>query len=266
MFNLLKKTYLYIGIIFLVALIAHYRGWLQPIESIIQSFLSPSFTNTHTLSVQVGDSYHFFKNRADFLQAYQECSLQQQNKEVVEVNNTLLKKENEELKKQLNFISKNKIASITTDVIGKDFVGVQKIIIINAGAQEGVKIDDPVIVGNGILIGKIMKVDEHISMARLINDTQSKIEASVLNNDQTIGIVEGGYGVSLRMVFVPRNEIISIDDQIITSGFEKNLPRGLLIGRAAAIENEAYQGFQTITIAPPMNLSKLTTVTVLFTN
>jgi rod shape-determining protein MreC len=65
------------------------------------------------------------------------------------------------------------------------------------------------------------------------------------------------------MQFVPRNEIIHIDDQIITSGLEKGIPRGLLIGRVAEVENEAYQGFQKITLVPATDLAKLNLVTVL---
>jgi len=77
--------------------------------------------------------------------------------------------------------------------------------------------------------------------------------------------VEGGYGISLRMNLIPRDEAVRIGDQVVSSGLEKNIPRGLLIGTVAVIENEPYKPFQQAILNSVADLSKLTVVGALLT-
>jgi rod shape-determining protein MreC len=92
------------------------------------------------------------------------------------------------------------------------------------------------------------------------------IAATILNKDASLGVVEGGYGLSVRMNFIPRNEDVFVGDKIITSGLEESIPRGLLIGEVAVLENEAYQPFQQAVLATAIDPSKLTVVSVLISN
>lgn len=116
------------------------------------------------------------------------------------------------------------------------------------------------------MIGTIAKIEKNISLVRLINDNQSKIAATILNRDNSLGVVEGGYGLSIRMNFIPRNETVLIGDKIITSGLEQTIPKGLLIGEVAVAENEAYQPFQQAVLTSATDLSKLFIVSVLTSN
>jgi rod shape-determining protein MreC len=98
---------------------------------------------------------------------------------------------------------------------------------------------------------------------RLLNDNSSKIGATILNTDRSLGVVEGGYGLSVKMNFIPRNEIVKVGDIIVTSGLEAGMPRGLLIGSVTAIENETYRPFQAALLLPGTDLSKLSIVSIL---
>lgn len=264
--NSIKKTYIYIGLIFIIIVLLHYLNWLRPVENLIRNLLVGTFSKSHSLSVKVNNEFQFFKDPQTFLEQYAVCNTKLQDKEVTEAKAKVLEKENNELKAQLNFIQKQNMHSLAVEVVGNDILGVEKIIIINAGKNSGIKTDSPVISNTGILVGKIIKVEDTISIVRLINDTQSRIQASILNNDNSLGVVEGGYGLSLKMQFVPRSETVYLDDQVVTSGLDQTIPRGLLIGRVVEVENEAYQGFQKITLLPATDLSKLTLVSVLITN
>ena len=155
---------------------------------------------------------------------------------------------------------------MAAEVVGKNTDSADKTIIINVGEEAGLKVDQPVVAGDGILVGKITKVEKQLAVVRLISDNQIKVAATVLNNERSLGVVEGGYGLSVRMSFIPRNEVVQVGDQIITSGLELNIPRGLLIGSVAAVENEPYQPFQQAVLTPAADLAKLTLVSVLLTN
>jgi len=260
-----KKPYFYLGSILLLIIVFHYAGWLVSTENFFRSLLIPSFTQIHTLSVRVGDNYQFFKNRQDFFTSYAQCSATAQNQQIREARLKILEDENNELRKQLGFRRELTINSVTAEVVGNNIEGEEKTITINAGSALGIKINQPVVAGSGVMIGKIVKVEENISVVRLINDSRSKVAGTVLNSERSPGVVEGGYGLSLRMNFIPRDETVLVGNEIVTSGLEPNIPRGLLLGTVAVVENEAYQPFQQTVLTPAINLSKLIWVSILLT-
>jgi len=212
------------------------------------------------------DSYNYFFNQKITAKQYNKCLSKNQDLEVADARLKDLEKENTEIRKQLNFFHRRNFTAVAADIVGQNFDSVEKMVIIDAGEAAGIKLDQPVISGDGILIGTIAKVEKDISIVRLINDNQSKIAATILNKDGSLGVVEGGYGLSVRMNFIPRNETVLIGDTIITSGLEQTIPRGLLIGEVAVAENEAYQPFQQAVLTTAIDLSKLTIVSVLISN
>lgn len=261
-----QKTYLAVGSVFLLVIIFHYLGWLQFAETGVQNLTAPLLEKMNGFSVQVGNDFRFFKNRSEFIASYQQCSADNENNSVNEANIKLLTDQNQELEKQLGYFKTSPVKHLLAEVIGNEILTTEQTIIIDKGDADGVKQNDPVIVGNGIIIGKIIKVAKNISIVRLLNDNQSRVGATILNHDKSIGVIEGGYGISLKMSLIPRDEVIMVGDQVVSSGLEANTPRGLLIGTVAEVENEPYKPFQQAVITPNANLGKLSSVSVLLTN
>lgn len=253
------------GIVFLFLIASHYLGLVRAVETGIRKITIPILREMHGFSIKIGENYQFFRNRSEFFKAYEECSLSSNNMSVIESQMKTLSEENLELKKQLNYVQKNKIQSVLAKVIGREILTSSQTIIIDRGEAEGIKLDQPVIVGDGILIGKITKVEKDFAMVRLVNDNQSRIGSVILNKEKSQGVVEGGFGISLRMNLIPRDEDVIVGDQVVTSGLEKAIPRGLLLGSVAVIENEPYKPFQQAILTPGTNLSKLTSVSILLT-
>ena len=198
--------------------------------------------------------------------AYNTCLTDIAKTDVLTAQFKILQKDNAELRKQLGFKQAQATQSVAAEVVGNNLDGAEQTLVINQGSTAGVAVDQPVVVGNGVLIGKIIKTEAAIAMVRLISDNRSKIGAIILNDERSQGVVEGGYGISLRMQFIPRNETVHIGDQIVTSGLEDKIPRGLVIGTVAVVENEAYQPFQQAVLTPATALEKLTLVGVVITN
>lgn len=245
-----KKTYLKVVILFFLLLGFHYFGWLNPIENKIRNFFLWAISPVNRQSFQNNQASEALTNMLTQM-------------DVLSAKNKILEKDNADLRMELNFKTKNKFNLLGTEVVAKNIEITDQIVILNRGASDGVKVDQPVIYGNGILIGKIIKVEENVSFARLLNDSQSKIAATVTNSDHSLGVVEGGYGLSIKMNFIPRNENVAIGDQIITSGIEMSIPTGLVIGKVAAIENESYQPFQQAVITPAVEYQKINLVSII---
>ncbi len=175
---------------------------------------------------------------------------------------TQLELENNELRTQLNFL-KDTSHHVGATVIGRALDPIGTTIIIDRGAADGIVLNRPVIVNNGYFIGKIARVDEHTSVVRLMSDFQSKTAATVDNRDKSLGVVEGGFGLTVRLNLIPQNEVIRPGDVVITSGLEPDLPRGLAIGTVEVVEKKPQEPFQQAIIKPSADLHALTVVSVI---
>lgn len=244
-----KKTFFSIFIIICLLTSWHYIGWLRPIENFFRRIISPASQIMYNISVKIGGEEQNFPPCKDI---------------VTETANSVLKAENQELRRELNFLAAKKYKTLGAEVIGKNIDPVGNTIILNRGAKDQIKINNPVIVSEGFLIGKIMAVMENTSIVRLINDNQSKIAASINNNEEmSQGLVEGGYGISVQMNLIPQDETVKIGDTVMTSGLEEGIPRALLIGKVESVEKEAYHPFQTAILKPMANLEKIQLVSIL---
>ena len=247
-----RRLYFFvISLFILIAIGMHYAGWLLPIEFFFRKLINPTSRAVYNIGVQDGVPLLAKDHEISQLQA----------------ENALLKHENNELRNQLNFFSSSSLYSVGSevkvDVIGKNIEPLGNTLVLDRGASVGIKKGNPVIIGTGVIIGKIARVEEDISIVQLLTDNQSKIAATIVNKDKTIGLVEGGYEISVRMNFIPQNEEVHISDIVVTSGLEKDIPRGLLIGKIESIQKEAHHPFQQAIIAPVIPFDKIRIVSVI---
>ena len=175
----------------------------------------------------------------------------------------LLEEENTNLRDQLKFSEKNNV-SLGADVIGRDLDPLGTTLIINRGVSDRVAINQPVILGNGFLIGKIVRVEAHTAVVRLLSDYQSKVAATVMNREKSLGLVIGGYGLTIKLDLIPQNEVIQPGDVIITSGLEAGIPRGLVIGMVEVVEKKQQEPFQQAVLKTSADLHNISVVSIIF--
>ena len=261
--NIPDRKFYYFFVMVVAAIMAlHYTGSIRPVEVFFRSLTTPIIAAVHSGSMAIKDKYNAYAHSTQLADQVAACQKTIEDNTVDAARLRILENENAELKKQLGFRKSTTPPAQLAMVVGRNLDSADKTLVVDAGEPDGIKVGQPVVAGDGILVGKVVKVNEEISIVRLINDSQSKIAAAVLNTDQSLGIVEGGYGLSLRLKLVPRNEKLTVGDQVVTSGLEDNIPKGLLIGTIAVVENEAFQPFQQAVLTPATDLEKLTFVSV----
>jgi len=175
----------------------------------------------------------------------------------------MLKEENRLLRSSLNFFVSTTYNKVGAEVIGKNIDPTGSTVIINRGEVAGIKVGNAAVAENGVFVGKVARVEKNEAVVRLVNDNQSRVAATVNNAEKSIGIVEGGYGISIRLNFIPQNETVSVGDTVFTSGLEDSIPRGLPIGRIEVVEKEAYQPFQKAVMTPFVALDKIFTLNII---
>lgn len=181
--------------------------------------------------------------------------LQAQN-EALRLKNAELKTlaaENEALKKALDFTEREKDRGLAARVISEgsgSFHG----LIIDRGLKDGLITGLPV-VANGVLVGRVFDVGPWTSSVMSLTDPNSKIAVTVLNAQSTLAVLEGDRGLAMRMTLIPQTEELAVGDQVITSGIEPSIRRGLVVGTIGAIEKNTREPFQSAAVIPFVSTS-----------
>jgi rod shape-determining protein MreC len=258
-FNI-SKSFLTVILVFFLVLILHFSGILYPVENVAVRIFNPVGMGLYNFSQKI---QAFFKpeiSTADY-----EKLLAERNKLIAEKAELLtLRRENEDLRESLDFKKEKSYNSLMTDVVGRD-PNFSNYFILNRGSSDGVEINLPVVSPEGILVGKILKVEDRLSVMLIPTDTNFQTAAAILGDtkNSTSGLVHGERGLGIKMEFIPQEEEISEDDIVVTSGLELNMPEGLVIGRVAEIKKESRDIFGEATISPLTVYENLDTVMVL---
>lgn len=233
----------------LILSFALFKGWLSFFEEFLRGVIDTGSGSLYQASLQIKDAN--LEQECEELCLVKQAELEQ------------LKDENVELRALLGFFDSDESSLIGAQVTGRSIDPIGTTVIINKGRQDNISVHRPVIARNGILIGHIAEVHDDSALVRLINDNESKVAVTVLNTDRSIGLVEGGYGVSVSMNFIPQNEILHQGDIVVTSGLQEAIPKGLVIGTIDVIEKKPHEPFQRAIVSPAVDLDRLSIVAVI---
>ncbi len=168
--------------------------------------------------------------------------------------------ENQRLKKLLDFVEADPRKVLPALVVAEDASSWARTIIIDKGLRHGVREGEPVVVAEGV-VGRVIKVAANSSRVLLVTDASSSI-AGLVQRTRTRGVVRGN-GRELTLEFALRNDPVEEDDLVMTSGMGGVFPKGLVVGRVAAVERNEFGLFQQIVLAPVVDFSRLEEVLVL---
>ena len=257
-----KQIILSVVIIFLLFFL-HYLGVLRPIENSVIYLTKPFLRVFYGASNWVGTNYLDYRSKQSLIEENNELKNQLltliKEKSVYQVE----AEENEFLKSQINFSKNLKNEFEVARVIGQNTELTQNSLIIDKGESSGLIVGLPVLGDNGVLIGKVYKVNKTSAMVLLINDDLSKVSVKVLNGAKTIGLVEGEYGIGIKMRFIPQSETVKVDDIVVTSGLEQAIPKGLVVGQIKKVNQEPEQLFQEASIESLIDFNKVTLVNII---
>lgn len=165
-----------------------------------------------------------------------------------------LEKENKVLREALRIGLQKEFRLALAQVIGKDIS--QDSILINKGVQDGLLKDMPIITEQNVLVGRVISVYDRFSKVMLISHKDSSLDAE-------FGVVRGQGNFNLLFDLIPREQEIFPGDMVVTSGFDNDFPKGLLIGQIKEVKKNDVEPFQQAEIEPAFNISRLDKVFVI---
>lgn len=177
-----------------------------------------------------------------------------------------LELENKQLTEQANFAVKfPEYKSVPARVIGRDPALVQKVLVLDRGGEDGIKMGMPVVSPN-FLIGIVTEVQPHQCKVRLIIDQDMQIGV-LLQEERAAGIMYGRWqqGGRLQVEHIGRDVTINPRAIVVTSNWTLHVPQGIPVGFVTKVIRDEQTDTQRLEVVPYVNFDSLETVSVVLT-
>lgn len=193
----------------------------------------------------VGNQLVFLKNTVDEMRHLHEQNKQlREEVELLRAQNLTASEfaaENQRLRALLGY---KQVATqfdlVAASIIGREAATWSGVVVINRGTLDGVADNMAVITEMG-LVGHILEAGLNTSKVQLILDPRSSVGTLIQRPESRVaGIVEGDINdpIHPRMVNIPKNADVQVEDVVVTSGFGGVYPKGIVVGKIKEIHND----------------------------
>ena len=181
--------------------------------------------------------------------------------------NKSLKEENRELKQLVGLKNSMTDYSLTPAIVlTRSPSSWQDLVTVNKGTANGVKKNQPVLAGNG-LVGRVVEANYSTSKVELISDNNESanrfaIQVQAKDVNYVNGIITGYDKKTNEIIMgqVTEDKEVAVGSQVITSGLGGVTPKGLYVGKVAKVSKEDYGLANEIRIKPAAKLSNVNDV------
>lgn len=186
-------------------------------------------------------------------------------------------KENQLLREALGVLPESSFELILASVTAKD--SFSDSILINAGAQEGVLRDSPVITQQKVLVGKVSEVYQGFSLVLLSSNREMSFSAKIqeISNigesegedlgeteiKEIKGVIKGMGNGELSFNLALREAEIKKGDVVVTDVLGGVFPEALLVGKVESAEQLDAESFQKAKVSPFFDLKEIDNVFVI---
>jgi rod shape-determining protein MreC len=200
--------------------------------------------------------------------------LREENRELLQrmIQSQFALQENVYLREQLDYIDGPRFPAdfdpVPAEVIGRPDGAFTQAIVIAAGVDNGVRLNDPVVNADG-LVGRVTRVTSGTARVQLLTDEESAASAIDLRTGAT-GIVRHARGTRETLVLdrVRKEDVVRRAHEIVTAGWRSGslsslYPKGIPIGKVTSVGQTDTDLWQQIQIDPYVDFGSLDAVLVL---
>lgn len=128
-------------------------------------------------------------------------------------------------------------------------------VIINKGAEDGVRVGQPVIDALGVF-GQVVSVEAYTSRVLLVADVNAALPVQINRNGvRAIAIGSGQLG-QINLVYVPNTADVEVGDLVVTSGLGGRFPEGYPVAEVILVEHPDGEDFARIVAHPRAALDR----------
>lgn len=219
----------------------------------------------------IGRKINESKEKKKMYEEYQNLKQQLEETKHLTVKNEELEKQLRELQALLeinNILSDYTYTNAT--VIHRDLEYWQDTITIDKGEQDGITIDMPVVVKEG-LIGKVVQTTTFTSTIRLLtaNNASDRISVKINNQDDYAYGILSKYNAkknTYTIEGIAQNIEVEEDSLVTTTGMGDLFPSGIVIGKVVGITTDNFDLAKVLEVKTDVDFDNITYVTVLKRN
>jgi rod shape-determining protein MreC len=250
------------------------EGGLSGVQSAGSTVLRPFAVGVERIAQPFRDVYGWADS---LLEARSEAErLRAENRELRQrVNQTQFALQENEYLRELNdyrdgprFPDDFDASSPIAEVIAHPAGAFAQAIVIAAGSDHGVRVDDPVVTADG-LVGVVTRVTDGTARVQLLTD-QLAAASAVDVRTQATGIVRHARGTRETLVLdrVRKQDVVRRGDEIVTAGWRASglssvYPKGIPIGEVTSFGLTDTDLFQQVQVDPYVDFGSLDAVIVL---
>jgi rod shape-determining protein MreC len=158
--------------------------------------------------------------------------------------------------------------SVAAEVIGRPGVAFTQAIVIAAGSNAGVWVNDPVVDADG-LVGLVTRTTPDTARVQLLTDEEAAASAIDLRTGAT-GTMRHARGTRETLVLdrIRKQDVVRVGNEIVTAGWRAGTlsslyPKGIPIGKVTSVGQTDTDLFQQVQIDPYVDFGSLDAVLVL---
>ncbi len=176
----------------------------------------------------------------------------------------VIKAENSTLQEYMNLSQKYaSYSTIPAYVINRDVSNFSSTLVLNVGAEDGIKEKMTVIADKG-LVGHVISVSDKTCKVQVIIDAASTVSCTISTTQESIickGTLENDQ--ILRASYIPTGAELIQGDSVYTSGVGGIYPKGIIIGTIKDIITTSNITDRYAIVTPAVDFSKVDTVLII---
>ena len=254
-----------VSILIGLAIVAVLRvaGALTPIENAVRYALLPLARSSSSFGRSLGSFLEPKPNVNELIDRNRDFEARLNAIVVDYVRLRSLEEENRSLRSMLTFVDSSTYDFVPARIISRSTDLGRAEVLIDKGARDGLETGMAVIAEEGLFVGKIIELQDRLSLVTLVSDDASRIAAAKAGREELIGIVEGRGNRAAQLTLIPQQIEMERDDIVVTSGTEDKIPANLPIGLINDIEGEPTDPFKQASLEPLAQIDRLNLVLVL---
>jgi rod shape-determining protein MreC len=258
-------------------IVVHQMGYLAPTERFVVQFLTPLQQGVSRVVHGVGSLRLGLADMQRLRRENEQLKTENESLRSLVMGLSEAADENRILRDQLGFSQSSPgFDLLPAQVIGRDPDNFAQTVTIDKGTRDGVR-EGKVIVAAGKvslpaaagatqpdqeqlviqgLVGKVVEAGPNYARVLLITDLSSGANV-VVQGTQAEGLLEGQGHSNLVLKYVRQGESLQPGQVLLTSGLGGAYPRSLAVGIVSSVQTKDQAPFQTATVAPLVDMSKL---------
>jgi rod shape-determining protein MreC len=247
-------------------------GPLSGVQSAGATVLRPFAVGFERIAQPFRDVYEWADSLLDARSEAERLRIENQELRQRAIQSEFALQENEYLRNLQDFIDGPRFPDdfepVSAEVIGRPVGAFVQAIVIAAGSQNGIRVNDSVVTADG-LVGLVTRVTPSTARIQLLTDQEAAVSAIDLGT-RAEGIVRHARGTRETLVLdrVRKQDVVRVGDDVVTAGWRASglsslYPKGIPIGKVTSVGQTDTDLFQQVQVDPYVDFGLLDAVLVL---